>query len=53
MVELAFGTASIYLQCEVEPLLAVSFIVQTFLKPQGATLFLLVTDHVELLLLVS
>lgn len=42
-----------YLQCEVEPLLAVSFIVQTLLKPQGAALLLFVTDHVELLLLVS
>ena len=48
-----FGTASTYLQCEVEPLLAVSFVVQTFLQPQGAALLLLVTDHVELLLLVS
>ncbi len=42
-----------YLQCEVEPLFAVPFIVQTFLKPQGAMLLLLVTDHVEFLLLVS
>ena len=43
----------LYLQGEVEPLLAVAFIVQAFLQPQGATLLLLVTDHVELLLLVS
>lgn len=42
-----------YLQCEVEPLLAVTFIVKTLLKPQGPTLLLFVTDHVELLLLVS
>lgn len=49
----ASGTARPYLQREVEPLLAVPFIVQTFLKPQGAALLLLVTDHVELLLLVS
>ena len=49
----AFGIVSTYLQCEIEPLLAVSFIVQTFFKPQGASLLLLVTDHVELLLLVS
>lgn len=49
----AFVTVSTYLQCEVEPLLTVSFIVQTFLKPQGASLLLLVTDHVELLFLVS
>lgn len=44
---------STYLQCQVEPLLAVPFVVQTFLKPQGAALLLLVTDHIELLLLVS
>lgn len=48
-----FGTSSLYLQGEVEPLLAVSFVVQTFLQPQGAALLQLVTDHVELLLLVS
>lgn len=49
----AFGTTFTYLQREVEPLLTVAFIVQTFLKPQSAALLLLVTDHVELLLLVS
>lgn len=48
-----FGTSSLYLQGEVEPLFAVSFVVQTFLQPEGAALLLLVTDHVELLLLVS
>lgn len=42
-----------YLQCEVESLLTVSFIVQTLLEPKGAALLLFVTDHVELLLLVS
>lgn len=41
-----------YLQSEVEPLLVVSFVVQPFLQPQAAALLLLVTDHVELLLLV-
>ncbi len=45
--------ASTYLECEVKSLLTVSFIVETFLQPQGAALLLLVTDHVELLLLVS
>lgn len=42
-----------HLQSEVEPLLAVPLVVQPFLEPQGAALLLLVTDHVELLLLVS
>lgn len=45
--------AFLYLQCEVEHLFTVSFIVKTFFKPQGATLLLFVTDHVELLLLIS
>lgn len=49
----AFETTSSYLQCEVEPLLAVPLIVQALLEPQGAPLLLFVTHHVELLLLVS
>lgn len=42
-----------YLQREVELLFTVSFVVQALLQPQDATLLLLVTDHVELLLLIS
>lgn len=42
-----------YLQRKVESLLAVSLIVQTLLKSQDASLLLFMTDHVELLLLVS
>lgn len=49
----ASGTASAYLQCQIEPLFTVSFIVKTLLEPQGASLLLFVTDNVELLLLVS
>lgn len=49
----AFETTSTYLQREVEPLLAVPLIVQALFEPQGAPLLLFVTNHVELLLLVS
>lgn len=48
-----FETSSTYLQCEVELLLTVSLVVQALFQPQGAALFLFVTHHVELLLLVS
>lgn len=47
------GAFYTYLQRQIESLLTVSLIVQSFLKPQSASLLLFVTDNVELLLLIS